>query len=60
MKFIHKILVCQTSITCCLMNRILTANAMSLSSITATVRSKGVACPKGLTPVRGQVKYQVK
>lgn len=27
-----------------------TANAMSLSSITATVRSKGVACPKCLIP----------
>lgn len=33
-----------------------TANAMSLSSITATVRSKGVACPKFVTPVRNQVK----
>jgi hypothetical protein len=33
-----------------------TANAMSLSSITATVRSKGVACPKCVTPVRNQVK----
>lgn len=32
-----------------------TANAISLSSITATVRSKGVACPKFLTPVRNQV-----
>lgn len=32
-----------------------TANAISLSSITATVRSKGVACPKCLTPVRDQV-----
>lgn len=30
------------------MNRKLTANAISLSSITATVRSKGVACPKCL------------
>ena len=33
-----------------------TANAMSLSSITTTVRSKGVACPKCVTPVRNQVK----
>lgn len=32
-----------------------TANAISLSSITATVRSKGVACPKCLTPVRDQL-----
>ena len=32
-----------------------TANAISLSSITATVRNKGVACPKCLTPVRDQL-----
>lgn len=36
-----------------------TANAMSLSSITATVRSKGVACPKCLIPVRNQVEINL-
>lgn len=37
-----------------------TANAISLNSITATVRSKGVACPKFLMPVRNQVTITVK
>ena len=32
----------------------LTANAMSLSSITGTGRSKGVACPECLMPFRNQ------
>jgi len=37
----------------------LTANAMSLSSIMATVRSKGVACPKCLIPVRNQAEINL-
>lgn len=32
---------------------------MSLSSITAIVRSKGVACPKCLTPVRNEVEINL-
>lgn len=36
-----------------------TANTISLSSITATVRSNGVACPKCFTPVRNQVKINL-
>lgn len=36
-----------------------TANAISLSSRTATVRSKGVACPKCVKPVRNKLKINI-